>query len=117
MVDLDLKPIASALQGVREIRTQVNTDAGLGALFPTAAPKSVTRIESFGFTGTLSGRTCKFKLETSKRDEPQVWTLLGGPSSSTIEAYVLFAEDGQSGQVAQIKDGKPEKYYGVSKLA
>ncbi len=117
LAEIDLKCVAKTLHGIRENRAQVNALLGMGALFPGSAPKSVTRIERFKFSATLSGRTCKFKLETSKYDEPRSWTFGGLPSSSTIEGYVLFGEDGLSGQVAELKDGKPEKYYKVSKLS
>lgn len=113
--EIDLKFTPTALCGVRENRAPVEPGPGLSALFPGNAPKSVTRIERFEFSGALSGRTCKFKLETSKYEEPPSWTF-GLPSSSTIEGYILFAKDGRSAQVVELKDEKPERYYEVLKL-
>jgi predicted Zn-dependent protease len=112
---IDLRSTGSSLQGFKETRAPV-APGGLTALFSGAAPKNVTRIERFEFSAVVSGHTCKFKVENSKAEDPSGWTLLGSPSSSTVEGYILFAEDGRSGQVAQIKDGKPEKYYKVTKL-
>lgn len=114
LAEIDLKRAAETLNGLKENRTPLST---LSGLFPGSTGKTVTRIERFEFSGILAGRTCKFKLETSKHDEPASSLLLAGfPSISTIEGYVLFAEDGFSGQVIEIQNGKPEKYYKVSKL-
>lgn len=115
-VNIELGLTGSSLHGNKETHTPVNPFGIGAALFPGDAPKHVMRIDRFEFSALVSGRTCKFKFENSKREEPSGWTLLGGPSSSTIEGYILFAEDGQSGQVAQSEDGKPEKYYKISKL-
>jgi tetratricopeptide (TPR) repeat protein len=118
LAEIDLEFAEDTLYGVREERTEVKTDVALfGALFPGSAPKSVTRIVSFEFSATLSGRTCKFSLETRKRDEPASWTLTGIPSSSKTEGYILFAEDGRFGEVAELREGKPDRYYRISKLA
>ncbi len=114
-IELSLKCTVAVLHGFREIRTQVNRDPGMIALFGGGGPKSITKVERFEFSGTLSGRTCKFKLVASKHEDPASWSFLGGPSESTLEGYILFAEDGLSGWVAELKDGKPEKYYMVSK--
>jgi hypothetical protein len=35
---------------------------------------------------------------------------------STTQGYMFFAEDGQSGQAAELKDGKLGEFYKVSKL-
>ncbi|PYT54336.1 MAG: hypothetical protein DMG43_06550 [Acidobacteria bacterium] len=115
-VNIDLRSKGSSLHGAKETHSPVAT-GGFSALFSDVTPKNVIRIEKFEFSALASGRTCKFKLENTKREEPPGWAFLGSPSSSTIEGYILFAEDGQSGQVAQLKDGKPEKYYKISKLA
>src|SRR5713101_3299339 len=115
LVEIDLGSKGSSLHGVKETHAPVAT-GGFSALFADVTPKHVMRIERFEFSALLTGRTCKFKLENTKREEPPGWTLLGGSSSSTIEGYILFAQDGNSGQVAQLKDGKPETYYKISKL-
>jgi len=78
-------------------------------------PKTITRIEKSQFSGTVSGRTCKFKLETTRTEEPSGWSLLGTPSDSKIEGYILFAKDGCSAEVTELKAGRPEKYYKISK--
>ena len=117
LAEIDLKCVGQELLGVKEIRTQVKTEYRLSALLAGGPPKPVTRTERFEFSGTLSGRTCKFKLSASKHDEPQsAWAVLAGSGSSTVEGYILFAEDGRSCRVAELKDGKPEIYYQVSKL-
>lgn len=113
VVALDLNANGSLLEGFEEKRTESHDRV---ALFPpVGSPKPITKIEKSEFSGRLLGRTCKFKLETSRTEEPPYLTLLGGPSSSTVEGYILFAEDGLSGQVAEVKDGKPHKYYNVLK--
>ncbi len=110
--ELELQMNGSELSGSREDRTSVNSP--LSSLFGTA-PKSIIRIAKFKFSGTVSGRTCKFKLETTRTEEPSGWSFLGTPSDSKIEGYILFAEDGYSAEVAELKAGKPEKYYKISK--
>jgi hypothetical protein len=120
LAEIDLKCVGQELLGVKEVRTQVHTHYGLSVLLGDSPPKPATRTERIEFSGALSGRTCKFKLPASKQDEPQsAWTVLagsGGSGGSTVEGYILFAEDGRSGRVAELKDGKPEKYYEVSRL-
>jgi hypothetical protein len=89
-------------------------DSPFSSLFGTA-PKSIIRIKKSQFSGTLSGRTGKFKLETTTTEEPSGWSFLGTPSDSKTEGYILFAEDGYSAEVTELKAGKPEKYYKISK--
>jgi tetratricopeptide (TPR) repeat protein len=113
-ITLECKP--ATLEGTKEKRTEVEPAGFMNVLFPGSAPKSVTRIERFEFSGALSGRTCKFKLQTNQYDEPSSWTVSGAPSSSTIEGYIVFAQDGRSGQVTELNEGKPEKYYSISKF-
>jgi hypothetical protein len=110
--ELELQLNGAQLSGSREDRTPVHSP--LSSLFGTA-PKSITRIEKLQFSGTVSGRTCKFKLETERREDPPGWSILGSPSDSKIEGFILFAEDGHSANVAELKAGKPEKYYQISK--
>jgi hypothetical protein len=111
-----LNRTGSTLHGARVNRQQVNSGFGLSAiLLAGGSPKSVTRVEELKFSGTLSGRTCKFKLETSRYDDPEALGYSGLPSDSAIEGYILFAENGLSGKVAELKDGKPQEYYVVSK--
>lgn len=109
----EMGQLAAYLTHLQEPRKPDFTMAGTMGVsgFGVDCFKSVTRIERFEFSGTLSGRTCKFKLETGKRDEPPSWTFLSLPSNSTVEGYILFAEDGRSAQVVETKSGKPEKYY------
>jgi Flp pilus assembly protein TadD len=113
--EIVLKRAASTLHGARVNRTEVNVDFGLTAILGGGSPKSVTRIEEFEFSGTLSGQTCKFKLETNRYDDPASFGFSGLPTDSSVEGYILFAEDGLSGKVAELKDGKPQEYYVVSK--
>lgn len=110
--ELELQLNWSELSGSREDRTSVHSP--LSSLLGTA-PKSIIRIAKFQFSGTVSGRTCKFKLEITRTEEPSGWSLLGTPSDSKIEGYILFAEDGSSAEVTELKAGKPEKYYKISK--
>jgi hypothetical protein len=110
-VGLELQLNGASLSGSREVRT--SRDSPLASLFGT--PKSITRIEKTQFSGTASGRTCKFKLEIARTEEPSGWPLLGTPSDSKIEGHILFAEDGYSAEVTELKAGKPEKYYKISK--
>jgi hypothetical protein len=117
-VEIDLICNGKEIVGIKEIQTQVHTDYGLTAILGGGPPKPVTRTERFEFSGNLTGRTCKFKLSASKHDDPSAaWTPFSGMSGDqTIEGYILFAEDGRSGRVAELKGDKPEKYYEVSKL-
>jgi hypothetical protein len=110
--ELDLQLNGSQLSGGREDRTSV--DSPLSSLFGTA-PKSIVRIKKSQFSRTVSGRTCKFKLETTRTEEPPDWSLLGAASDSKIEGYILFAEDECSAEVTELKAGRPEKYYKISK--
>ena len=73
--ELELQLNGSKLSGSREDRT--SRDSPLASLFGT--PKSVTRIEKSQFIGTVSGRTCKFKLETTRTEEPPGLVLPWGP--------------------------------------
>jgi len=117
-VEIDLICNGQEVVGIKEIQTQVNTGYGLLAILGGGPPKPVTRTERFEFSGNLTGRTCEFKLKASKHDDPQTaWASLSGSSGTqTIEGYMLFAEDGRTGRVAELKGDKPEKYYEVSKL-
>jgi Flp pilus assembly protein TadD len=115
-VRIDLKCADSELKGVREKSSQIDASMTLSALLGSGERKYVKRIETFEFTGSMSGRTCKFKLARSRRDEPGYLTFADSSSDSTIEGYILFAQDGQSGRVAQLKNGEPEKYYNISKV-
>ena len=74
----------------------------------------MTRTARTEFSGTLSGRTCKFKMEVTYKEEPSGWTM-SKPSDSKTEGYVVFSEDGHSGRAADLKGGKPENYYEISK--
>ena len=109
--ELELHLNGSELHGSREDRS--SRDSPLASLFGT--PKSITRIEKTQFSGNVSGRTCKFNIEKTRTEEPSGWSLLGSPSDSKIEGYILFAEDGYSAEVTELKAGKPEKYYKISK--
>ena len=113
---IDLRYAAPVLSGTTRTRTPVTPDLGLSALFPGAAPKSVMRVESFEFSGTVSGRVCKFELVTSRQDEPSSWTFGGLAGSSTLEGYIVFSEDGSKGVVAELKDEKLHNFYEISKL-
>lgn len=110
--EFELQLNGPELSGSREDRTSEHSP--FSALFGTA-PKSITRIKRSNFLGTVSGRTCKFKLETTTTEEPSGWSFLGTPSDSKTEGYILFAEDGYSAEVTELKAGKPEKYYKISK--
>ncbi len=113
--EIELHLNGSDLHGSREDRTLAQSP--LSYLFSSAAPKSITKIEKHDFSGTLSGCTCKFKLEITRTEEPPGFSILGGPSNSRVEGYIVFAEDGNSGNVAELKSGKPEKYYQILRLA
>jgi hypothetical protein len=110
--EFELQLNGSELSGSREDRTSVNSP--FSSVLGTA-PKSITRIKKSQFSGTMSGRTCKFKLETTTTEEPSGWSLLGTPSDSRIEGYILFAEGGYSAEVTELNAGRPEKYYKISK--
>lgn len=102
-VEIDLKCVGHELRGVKEIQTQVDTGYGFTAFLGGAPPKAGTRTERFEFSGTLTGCTCQFKLSSSKHDDPQTaWTILAGSGTSTIEGYILFAEDCRSGRAAEL---------------
>jgi Flp pilus assembly protein TadD len=108
------------LSGSREDRTTTTAPLsylsyGLAGLHGST-PKSITRTEKFQFSGNLSGRTCKFRLEITRSEEPLGFrSLLGGSGDSKAEGYIIFAEDGNSADVVELKAGKPEKYYKISK--
>lgn len=117
--EIQLQQNGTDLNGSREDRTTVPPTpsylSGLAGLYGST-PKSITRTEKFQFSGTLIGRTCKFKLEITKTEEPPGFrSLLGGSGDSKTEGYIIFAEDGNSANVAELKEGKPEKYYKISK--
>jgi len=110
--EMELQVSGIELHGIREKISQVNATLP----FLSHAPRTVTRTTKLEFSGTLSGRTCKFKLEVTNTEEPLGLTFaLGGPRDSKTEGYIVFAEDGRSGQVVELKAGKPEKYYEISK--
>lgn len=111
--EIELHLDGSELRGSREDRSSVRSPYTY--LFAETAPKTITRIEKFEFSGTVSGRTCKFKFETKRREEPSGWSMLGTPSDSKNEGYIVFAADGKSGKVVDLKAGKPEKYYEILK--
>jgi hypothetical protein len=114
--ELDLQLKGRDLSGGREDRTQVqnmlaNTYLPMGLSSPA---KMITRIEKIVFTGKVSGRTCKFKLESTRIEEPSGWSILAGSGDSKTEGYIVFAEDGQSGEVVELKSGRPDKYFSIS---
>ncbi len=116
-VEMDLNCVGQDLQGTREIRTELDRGFGITAFLGGAAPKPGTRTETFELSGVMTGRTCKFKLTSSKHDEPYTaLSVLSGLGGVNIEGYILFNLDFRSGQVAELKNGRPEKYYKISKL-
>ncbi|HEV2522924.1 MAG TPA: hypothetical protein VGT24_11130 [Candidatus Acidoferrales bacterium] len=117
VVEIDLRRVGQEIRGSREVRTQVNPDYGFALILSGVPPTPITRTEKFEFIGTLTGRSCKFKLSSSKHDDPpSALSALSGAGGQTIEGYILFGKDGRSGKVAELKDGKPEKYYDISKV-
>jgi tetratricopeptide (TPR) repeat protein len=118
-VEINLICNDKEIVGIKEIQTQVHTDYGIVAILGGGPPKPVTRTERFEFSGKMTGRTCKFKLSATKHDDPQAaWATLSSlAGTQAIEGYMLFAEDGRTGRVAELKGDTPEKYYEVSKLA
>lgn len=113
--EIELQVTGSELHGTREDRSSARSQ--LSYLFGEMTPRTVTRIEKQEFSGTLSGRTCKFKLEIKRREEPPgVASILGGPSDSKMEGYIVFTDDGNSAKVAELKAGKVEKYYEISRV-
>lgn len=117
--EIQLQLNGTEVNGSREDRTTMPAPpsylSGLAGLYGST-PKSITRTERFQFSGALSGRTCKFKLEIARTEEPVAFhSLLGGSGDSKTEGYMVFTEDGNSADVAELKAGKPEKYYKISK--
>jgi hypothetical protein len=105
------------MSGFQETRTQLNKSGSLGSLLGSiggGTGKNAVRTKQYKFLGALSGRTCKFKLETSTHEDPPAY--FDHDSDSTIDGYIIFAEDGNSGEVAEVKEGKPEKYYKIQKV-
>lgn len=117
-VQIELTRARQKLSGSKEIKTPIDPLFGFNAITGATAPTSAVRTESFEFTGVLTGRTCKFKLVSTKSEEPQtVRTILSGATGSqAIEGYIVFREDGNTGWVAELKDGRPEKYYEILRI-
>jgi hypothetical protein len=109
--DIELEVSGSRIHGIRQTRTD-EPATGYSSLFGGASPRVITT-ESVNFTGTLKGRSCKFKLETHVTTEP--FSLRAG--NSTTEGYILFTEDGLSAEVIEIQNGKPSAQYTVQKTA
>lgn len=113
-----LQVTGTMIYGTNETRTE--SDAGIGGLSGIGGPllsapdRSITTIERDEFKGTLKGRSCKFKLEVKTTTEPFSWRL---NSDSDIEGYIVFAEDGLSGDIAELEDGKPGKQYKISRIS
>lgn len=116
-VEIDLNCVGQDLRGTREIRTELEGGFGFATILGGTPPKPGIRTETFELSGAMIGRTCKFTLTSNKHDNPYTTlSALSGLGGANIEGYILFAEDCRSGRVAELKDGKPEKYYEISKL-
>ena len=100
-------------------QTQVRVDlppSSLGALFGTP-PATHQETRKIRFTGTVQGRTCKFLLETETLSASPMASLsqLMGAGESSREGYIVFSMDGNSGEVCDLKNGKPSEFYSICK--
>ena len=84
--------------------------AGLGRPGPPAGG-----IEFFHLSGEVRGRVGKFKLDSeivSAIPASPWW----GPGTEKKEGYIVFGPDGETGEVAELKEGKPESLYRIAKV-
>jgi tetratricopeptide (TPR) repeat protein len=83
--------------------------AGLGRPGPPAGG-----IELFHLSGEVRGRVGKFKLDSEivSASPASPWW---GPGTEKKEGYILFSADGETGEIAQPKDGKLHYYYAITK--
>lgn len=112
------------LKGFGETTTEIQ-DSLYSALYALGAPKEPSpkriKIERFQFSGGVVGRTCKFVIEKHTLPPkgpgyPVLGSLLGEVDSPTTEGLIVFAEDGQSAEVVELKEKKPDKYYRISRM-
>ncbi len=99
--------------GVLEGDTQLTVNlrpSGYGALFATPR-ETHQETRKIHFTGQVEGRTCKFRVETEILSRSSL--LAAGPAAR--EGHISFSADGSSGQVCELKNGKPSEFYSISK--
>jgi len=120
-VEIPLAFSALKLTGQCQRTTQVPTVplssllGGLGGL--GRHREHSTREECFRFSGAVTGRVCRFEIQKSETTGAKFISPLLGPSASTIKGYIVFSSNGLLGDVAELKDDKPDKYYAISKIS
>lgn len=116
--EMELQALADRLDGDQETRTEQPVTLSSLSRLQTTGPSTIVLIERKDFSGALRGRTCKFTLTTTKRQEPATAVnLLALPAEETTEGYILFTKDGNSARVLTTKSGKPETYSYGRRLA
>jgi hypothetical protein len=108
----------SLADGVLEGETQLTvseTPSGFEALY--GAPRESPGTRKIRFTGQVEGRTCKFRLTSETVSSGPLRSIgsLMSAGRAAREGHIVFSPDGTSGEVCDLKDGKPSDFYSISK--
>ena len=109
---MSLKLVNGELRGRCELKME-EPASPLMRLAGSAHP--ISRIERYSFSGRVIGRACKFELKQETEGISRAM-LFGGSGDSRKDGFIVFSEEGDSAQVCDLKDGKPEAYYQIKKI-
>ncbi len=112
--EIDLELSGGELIGTGQKRVEVLPSFLHIALGGSKEPSE--KVEKFRFSGSVTGRSCKFEIESETLPTGIAAAAFAGLYASTVKGYLVFAVDGRSGDVVELKDGRPEKYYSISKV-
>lgn len=105
---LALKVDGAELSGYGEETEEIPPSAFLTALGGSSEPSQETK--KFTLSGSLQGRTCRFRIEVEVAGRGLTGGILGA-SDQTKEGYMTFSSAGDVADIVELKDDKPGKYY------